>query len=382
MADYPIPPWLAPVSPVAPFLQGVSQGASIAEAQNRRALAIAQLQRQEQQDSFRAAQAAIQMQMQQQAAQRNQALQNQQLFGLQLANQQKAADMAATMQQQGAFNRLVGAGVPPEEAFKQSAGMAPFAQAARFYQMQALQQGIQNRQDRGLTLRAGLPPGTDLNRVAEVITEQKTPVAQKNAMAAARLLATGNPEDIDKAQMILQGKGAIEAPTQIVKSVTSDYPAARQLMQSLGAIEAFDAKYGKGAFQREIGPMDTKLRRFTAKYSEDQSPQHIEATQLLSGINTIVQGFRLGNFGTALSAGEREEFKKQLDSDDSNAFIPTLKSFSGTLADRVKMLTKDYEYDARIEPAAKALAGYEVGDWKKQSRPKGSNIRSIQQVGQ
>jgi hypothetical protein len=376
MADYPIPPWLAPVSPVAPFLQGVSQGSSIAEAQNRQALALAQMQQQEQQDAFRNAQAAISMQLQMAANRRAQDLQGQQLFGLRLANQQKANDMAATMQAQGTFQRLVGSGVPPADAWKQAAGFAPFSQQARFYQAQAVNQNIQNRADRAAALRVGLDPEAATTAdIATATAEKNKPVAQKNALAASKLLATGDPEDIQKAQLILQGKGAIEAPAQIVKSVATDYPVVRQLFSSMKAIEDYDAKYGKGAFQGEVGPMDSKVRLFSSKYSESNDPKHVEATQLLSSINTVIQAFRLGNFGTALSAGEKAEFAKQLAADDSNAFVPTLRSFSGTLADRVKSLTKDYDYDARLEAAKKSLEGYEVGDWNKAQKPTGLTPR-------
>jgi hypothetical protein len=55
MASYPIPPWLAPVSPVEPFLQGTSIGARIASENAQRVLQQQQMQAQAQ----RAAEAAM-----------------------------------------------------------------------------------------------------------------------------------------------------------------------------------------------------------------------------------------------------------------------------------------------------------------------------------
>lgn len=371
MADYPIPPWLAPVSPVAPFLQGVSQGASIAEAQNRQALAVAQLQQQEQQDSFRAAQAAIQMQMQQQAAQRNQALQNQQLFGLQLANQQKAADMAATMQQQGAFNRLVGAGVPPEEAFKQSAGMAPFAQAARFYQMQALQQGVQNRQDRAAALRVGVDPTTATpEQIAQATAAKNRPASIRAADEAVNAYVAAKPEATEEEIADLRSRlsrnlKSTEANADAVKRIRTTDEAARSIGAVLENIDKFNQKFGTNAFDEFTGPIDNRILQLKAKYKDKFGADDEEkATQIFSQAADTINRYRNALFGATLTGGEKKAFEDFIAKPDSQKFLTTLKSAQGKLTDDVVRMLENDEMAPNIPtPIKNRYQGRKVGDW-------------------
>lgn len=370
MADYPIPPWLAPVSPVAPFLQGVSQGASIAEAQNRQALAVAQLQQQEQQDSFRAAQAAIQMQMQQQAAQRNQALQNQQLFGLQLANQQKAADMAASMQQQGAFNRLVGAGVPPEEAFKQSAGMAPFAQAARYYQAQALQQGVAERQRANIARNLGLNPTATDDEIAQRAAANKRPASIRAADEAVNAYVAAKPdateEEIsDLRSRLTRNLKSTEANADVVKRIRTTDEAARSIGAVLENIDKFNQKFGTNAFDEFTGPIDNRILQLKAKYKDKFGADDEEkATQIFSQAADTINRYRNALFGATLTGPEKKAFEDFIAKPDSQKFLTTLKSAQGKLTDDVVRMLENDEMAPNIPtPIKNRYQGRKVGDW-------------------
>ena len=369
MADYPTPPWLAPVSPVAPFLQGVSQGAGIAEAQNRQALAVAQLQEQEQQNAFRAAQAAIQMQMQQAAAQREQAVQGQQLFGLRLANQQKAADMAATMQQQGAFNRLVGAGVPPEEAFKQSAGMAPFAQAARYYQMQALQQGIQNRQDRSAALRVGVDPTTATpDEIAAATAAKNMPASVRSGLARAQAVLAANPDITpEKKTEILtryaQNPSAYDAPKDQIDLANAAADGASALSQVQQHIEQFNQKFGPGAFDKFTGPIDDRIQKFknlTGFTADDER----FVRQISSELEGSIQEYRKKLFGSALTGNEEKRWQTFIDDKNKAGVLESIKAANGALDDKVLRVIEKYPYAPNIPPPIyDRYAGRKQGDW-------------------
>lgn len=368
MADYPILPWLAPVSPVAPFLQGVSQGAGIAEAQNRQALAVAQLQEQEQQNAFRAAQAAIQMQMQQEAAQREQAVQGQQLFGLRLANQQKASEMAATMQQQGAFQRLVGAGVPPDEAFKQSAGMAPFAQAARYYQMQALQQGIQNRQDRARTANAGLPPGTSPEDVAAKIAILKLPASVRAGLSRAEAVISANPDITpEKKTEILtrytQDPSSYNAPKDQIDLANAAADGASALSQVRQHIEQFNQKFGPGAFDKFTGPIDDRIQKFknlTGFTADDER----FVRQISSELEGSIQEYRKKLFGSALTGNEEKRWQTFIDDKNKAGVLESIKAANGALDDKVLRVIEKYPYAPNIPPPIyDRYAGRKQGDW-------------------
>lgn len=107
---YVIPPWLQPVSPVQPFLSGVSQGADIAGQQNRMELAIQEmtLRREAQQRHDEAQNLAAARTVQDMAAQ-------QQVMA------QKAREAALKWEGQREYGDLVAQGVSPEEAFGRTA---------------------------------------------------------------------------------------------------------------------------------------------------------------------------------------------------------------------------------------------------------------------
>lgn len=107
---YVIPPWLQPVSPVQPFLSGVSQGADIAGQQNRMELAIQEmtLRREAQQRHDEAQQLAAARTVQDMAAQ-------QQVMA------QKAREAALKWEGQKEYGDLVAQGVSPAEAFGRTA---------------------------------------------------------------------------------------------------------------------------------------------------------------------------------------------------------------------------------------------------------------------
>ena len=383
MADYAIPPWLAPVSPVAPFLQGVSQGASIAEAQNRQALAIAQMQQQEQQDAFRNAQAAIQIQMQQAQAQRAQELQNQQLVGLQLANRQKAADMAATMQQQGAFNRLVVAGVPPEEAFKQSAGMAPFAQAARFYQMQALQQGVQNRQDRAAALRVGVDPTTaTAGDIAAAQAEKNRTASVRSGLDRARAVLSANPNlTPDKRNEILtrytQNPAAYDAPKDQIDLVNAAADGASALSQVQQHIEQFNQKFGENAFDKFTGPIDDRIQKFKNLTGFTADDERL-VRQISSELEGSIQEYRKKLFGSALTGNEEKRWQTFIDDKNKAGVLESVKAANGALDDKVMRVLEKYPYAPNIPPPIyDRYEGRKQGDWF--MPPKESAIPAPQQ---
>lgn len=110
MADYQLPPWLGPVNPAPYFQQGVSQGASIAESQNRTELAIAE------------------MTMRREAQQRAQDAQNlaamRTVQDMQIAKQRQdeaARQAAIRWQGQQEYGSLVSQGMSPDEAFARTA---------------------------------------------------------------------------------------------------------------------------------------------------------------------------------------------------------------------------------------------------------------------
>jgi len=384
MADYPIPPWLAPVSPVAPFLQGVSQGAGIAEAQNRQALAVAQLQEQEQQSAFRAAQAAIQMQMQQEAAQREQALQGQQLFGLRLANQQKAADMAASMQAQGVFQRLVGAGVAPEEAFKHAAGVAPFATGARFYQSQALQQGIAERQRVNTARRLGLPPDATDEQIADRATQQNKTAKIRSAEEAVKSYVTVNPEAKPDEVAALRSRlildpNAVTASNDVIKEIRAQDLAAQSLGQVLQHINDFESKFGKGSFDKYTGPIEYRLNKFRKNYTGFTDEDEAKANQIFSELAKTVNDYRNKKFGSALTQFEGGEFKKFIDSPESQNFRNSIEAAYGSIGDDVIRNLENYKDAPNIQPAIRArYEGRKPGEWFKVGVASGSG--SVQMV--
>ena len=95
------------------------------------------------------------------------------------------------------------------------------------------------------------------------------------------------------------------------KQIDSDDVAARNLDAIVSDIDRFNQKFGPNAFDKFTGPVDARIQRLRTETGIKATSEDVAlARQIESRVETAVQGFRLGNFGTALSEKESAKFEK------------------------------------------------------------------------
>lgn len=393
----PIPPWLQPVDAVGPYLSGVSQGTAIAAQQNQAARAGEAL-------AFQREQAMMEMALGQQKMAMAQQAENRLHETRQLQNQAAAQGIQANATAQAKqlqFDKTL-ADLTPKigyvKAFEAAKGFLPASQQvglaeramsvdAQNQRMDAMTQRMQSGQqarvqaqqrysDTMLERNTGetilMPDGSRdpeayQRAIGKSATLRNTPQERKAELYGEGLksLYPGIPaRDLEEQVAIYKsgGQKAIEAPMEIVKIVDAGDAIVQGLGDAFTAVQKFNAKFGKDAFDQFVGPIEGRLQKLKSKYGNMTKEDEILARQIWSSVAATEQAYRKVNFGTALTQSEIGQFKNIVEDPTSTAFLPTLQSFRNTVENVVKnnLSTRPYAPNIPIE-IKKRYAGQKVG---------------------
>lgn len=148
----------------------------------------------------------------------------------------------------------------------------------------------------------------------------------------------------------MAGVNALNAPQYIVKDINSQATVTQLLDGVIGDIEQFNARYGKDAFSKFTGPIDSiVVEKFSKNFPSSVRDKAIaDAKNIFETVATIVQGYRKGNFGLALTATEVERFMQILRDPNASDYERSIKNFRNNNMRAVQNGLNKYKFAPNI----------------------------------
>lgn len=173
------------------------------------------------------------------------------------------------------------------------------------------------------------------------------------------------PEQIREAVTKYEQNPASLNPTNKEReALVADDEAARGLDQVASNIQKFNAKFGANAFDKFTGPIEGRIQQFKSAYKGFTSEDEKLARSIWSQAEQQIQGYRKGNFGTALTGTELSRFKRIVDDPESASYLETLGSFRESLKDSVSRRLENFPYAQNVPGRLYSEYGNRKrGDW-------------------
>lgn len=330
----PLAPWLLPADYLSAMREGAGLGLNI-RAQNQREQEAAAADALKRQSLFQDAiaqqqqRAAQQAQLQQQAAQ---ALAQQQLHYDQLG-------------QENAFHQDTLAEQQQKDAREEAAN------ALRERRQNFLEQNAAITQNRLADLgerKASLEEeklklGTQKERQARAYID-----SVKASLPEGRTLTP--EEESDLTSKYLAGMTALNASPSMLKDINSEAANVRMVQNASQRIADFNAKYGDKAFDKFVGPLNGRMTNLRKNFipSDKLDAATKEAADIFRQVESIAQGYRKENFGTALTSTETERFRKILSDPNFADYTDSLESFGNSINKKLVSQLADYELAPNI----------------------------------
>ena len=160
------------------------------------------------------------------------------------------------------------------------------------------------------------------------------------------LLDSNNSVAVANASRILGSN--VKTPTKIIDSITAADKAIYQLDNAIGKISDFDSKYGKGAFNEYVGPIDSPLFKATSKFKGLTSAEQQTARAIQQQIGMVIQDYRKGVFGATLTPNEQRDMDNIAGTTGGNDYVLLTRGFNENLKRGIGKLITNYRYDAGI----------------------------------
>lgn len=158
-----------------------------------------------------------------------------------------------------------------------------------------------------------------------------------------------------KSKALLGGMSAVNAPISVVKDIESENKAFQQLDDVTGKIAKFDAKYGAGAFDEYVGPVDAPVFKFKTKGIAPQKLAEAdrEAKSIFREANYVIQAYRKNNFGTALTENETAAFREIVGDPTFADYANGLSTFRDSVKRGVGISVADHKFSPNIQLSIK-----------------------------
>lgn len=165
-------------------------------------------------------------------------------------------------------------------------------------------------------------------------------------LAGEGLLDPNNSVAVANASRILGSN--VKTPTKIIDSITAADKAIYQLDNAIGKISDFDSKYGKGAFNEYVGPIDSPLFKATSKFKGLTSAEKQTARAIQQQIGMVIQDYRKGVFGATLTPNEQRDMDNIAGTTGGNDYVLLTSGFNENLKRGIGKSITNYRYDAGI----------------------------------
>ena len=159
------------------------------------------------------------------------------------------------------------------------------------------------------------------------------------------------PEEVlDGWNRYTAGGGALTADRKDAESIKSEDKSFSLLNQASQEIENFNKKYGAGAFDDYIGPFDNRRLRFqnVVINPKDLPAATSEANKIFQKVNQVIQGYRRGQFGTALTANETTIFKDIVSDPTYANYTDSFRNFRDNLGDSLKFSVNQFKLSPNV----------------------------------
>ena len=159
------------------------------------------------------------------------------------------------------------------------------------------------------------------------------------------------PEEVlDGWNRYTAGGGAMTADRKDAESIKSEDKAYTLLNQASQEIENFNKKYGAGAFDDYVGPFDNRRLRFqnVAINPKDLPAATSEANKIFQKVSQVIQGYRRGQFGTALTASESGLFKEIVSDPTYANYTDSFRNFRDNLGDSLTFSVGQYKLSPNV----------------------------------
>lgn len=169
-----------------------------------------------------------------------------------------------------------------------------------------------------------------------------------------QIKASGIPltpeEEADAIAKYAVGGNAMNAPAPIAKDLQTEVKSFKLLDDSIAKIEAFNQKYGKDAFSKFVGPIDSLVvEKFASTFPASVRESAIsDAKNIFEGIEKVVQGYRLGNFGTALTESETQRFLRILRDPSAADYERSIRNFRNNAGESIAATINPYKIAPNI----------------------------------
>lgn len=158
------------------------------------------------------------------------------------------------------------------------------------------------------------------------------------------------PTDEREAFVLYQGNQGRRAPEKTASNVVSGAQSISLLGKVFSTIEKFEERNGKGSFGKFVGPFDNPV--FNAKNAaippERLAKENATARAVMKDIAYVIQEFRRGNFGTALTENEIEQFKRIVGDPKYADYVNGVRTFRDNLDKGVRFMTEAYKFSPNI----------------------------------
>lgn len=163
-------------------------------------------------------------------------------------------------------------------------------------------------------------------------------------------VSVDNNEALDAWNRYMVGGGAITSDKDEAKNIKSESKSYELLSQASQQIDNFNKKYGENAFDEYVGPIDNwSLKYKNMLMNSKNVPQQAkDANEVFQKVNQIIQGYRRGQFGTALSRSESDLFKGIISDPSYSNYAESLRNFRDNLGDSLKESVKQYKLSPNI----------------------------------
>lgn len=144
--------------------------------------------------------------------------------------------------------------------------------------------------------------------------------------------------------------GGLSLDAVTKKEFAANDTTVSQLDSATQKIAEFNKKYGAGAFDDYVGPLDNPAFELKGRAVGIPKQAEQEARDIFKKVNVAIQGYRKANFGTALSANELETFNKIIPPPSYASYSTDFGQFANALRDTMKTAVSRSLYSPDIVP--------------------------------
>jgi len=129
---------------------------------------------------------------------------------------------------------------------------------------------------------------------------------------------------------------SLRAGPKLKENIMSESVSVEMLDGIQDRINKYEEDYGV-SFNKSVGPIQNALRNLE-RYTTDpnsMSEQQREANSIFQSVNQLIQGYRKGNFGTALTENETKVFNGIVSQPNFSDYTERLNDFRNQISDKV-----------------------------------------------